>query len=63
MLVSELWLYPRDARLALNGSGLLIVNAPWQTLERMQVWLPQLQECLATGETAGNTARLLAAPA
>ena len=28
VLVSELWLYPRDARLALNGSGLLIVNAP-----------------------------------
>jgi 23S rRNA (adenine2030-N6)-methyltransferase len=63
VLVSEIWLYPRDARLALNGSGLLIVNAPWQTLERMQVWLPQLQECLATGEAAGNTARLLGAPA
>jgi 23S rRNA (adenine2030-N6)-methyltransferase len=63
VLVSELWLYPRDARLALNGSGLLIVNAPWQTLERMQVWLPQLQECLATGAGAGNTVRLLGAAA
>ena len=28
LLVSELWLFPRDSRVALNGSGLLIVNPP-----------------------------------
>ncbi|MBV8909134.1 MAG: 23S rRNA (adenine(2030)-N(6))-methyltransferase RlmJ [Gammaproteobacteria bacterium] len=59
LLVSELWLYPRDARVALNGSGMLIVNPPWRTLERMQVWLPQLHGCLAVGGEGGSTARML----
>ena len=59
LLASELWLYPRDARVALNGSGMLIVNPPWQTLERMQVWLPQLERCLAVGTAGGNSARML----
>jgi 23S rRNA (adenine2030-N6)-methyltransferase len=59
LLVSELWLYPRDARAALNGSGLLIVNPPWRVLERMQVWLPQLYSCLAVGSRGGNSARML----
>jgi 23S rRNA (adenine2030-N6)-methyltransferase len=59
LLVSELWLYPRDARVALNGSGMLIVNPPWRTLERMQVWLPQLHGCLTVGGAGGNTARML----
>jgi 23S rRNA (adenine2030-N6)-methyltransferase len=59
LLASELWLYPRDARVALNGSGMLIVNPPWRTLERMQVWLPQLESCLAVGGAGGNRARML----
>jgi 23S rRNA (adenine2030-N6)-methyltransferase len=59
LLVSELWLYPRDARVALNGSGLLIANPPWLILERMQVWLPQLQACLAVGSGGGSSARML----
>jgi 23S rRNA (adenine2030-N6)-methyltransferase len=59
VLVSELWLYPRDSRVALNGSGLLIVNPPWLTLERMQVWLPELQECLGAGDGAGSRAAML----
>jgi 23S rRNA (adenine2030-N6)-methyltransferase len=59
LLVSELWLYPRDARVALNGSGVLIVNPPWRTLERMQVWLPQLHGCLTVGAGGGNSARML----
>ena len=29
-LVAELWLHPRDARVGLNGSGLLIANPPYQ---------------------------------
>jgi 23S rRNA (adenine2030-N6)-methyltransferase len=56
---SELWLYRRDSRVALNGSGLLIVNPPWLTLERMQVWLPELQASLTTSADAGSSARLL----
>jgi len=59
VLASELWLYPRDSRVALNGSGLLIVNPPWLTLERMQVWLRELQACLASGPGAGSSVRML----
>ena len=59
LLASELWLYPRDSRVALNGSGLLIVNPPWLTLERMQVWLPELQACLAVGPGGGSSAHML----
>ena len=59
LLVSELWLYPRDSRVSLNGSGLLIVNSPWQTLERMRVWLAELQTCLAVGEGGGSRVAML----
>ena len=59
VLSSELWLYPRDSRVALNGSGLLIVNPPWRTLERMLVWLPELEACLAVGSGAGSRAQML----
>ena len=59
LLASELWLYPRDARVALNGSGMLIVNPPWRILEHMQVWLPQLLNILAVGSGGGNGARML----
>ena len=58
-LLSELWLYPRDSRVALNGSGLLIVNPPWLLAERMQVWLPQLQRCLTDAGGAGTAVRML----
>jgi 23S rRNA (adenine2030-N6)-methyltransferase len=58
-LLSELWLYPRDSRVALNGSGLLIVNPPWQTKERMREWLPELAECLAVGPSGGTEVRML----
>ena len=60
LMASELWLYPRDSRVALNGSGLLIVNPPHLLLEHMQVWLPQLTQCLATGPAAGSRAWMLA---
>jgi 23S rRNA (adenine2030-N6)-methyltransferase len=58
-LASELWLYPRDSRVALNGSGLLIVNPPWQTRERMRAWLPELECALAAGAGGGAAARML----
>jgi 23S rRNA (adenine2030-N6)-methyltransferase len=59
VLASELWLYPRDSRVALNGSGLLLMNPPWLTRERMQVWLPELQSCLAVGPAGGSSVRTL----
>jgi 23S rRNA (adenine2030-N6)-methyltransferase len=58
-LVSELWLYPRDSRVALNGSGLLIVNPPWQTEERMRDWLPELAATLGAGASGGTDIKML----
>jgi 23S rRNA (adenine2030-N6)-methyltransferase len=59
-LVAELWLYPRDSRVALNGSGMLIVNPPYLLAERMRVWLPELQARLDAGKTGGTSIRTLA---
>lgn len=59
-LVAELWLYPRDSRIALNGSGLLIVNPPYLLAERMRVWLPELQAQLdVAGQVGGTSIRSL----
>jgi 23S rRNA (adenine2030-N6)-methyltransferase len=58
-LVCELWLYPRDSRVGLNGSGVLIANPPYLTLERLQAWLPELKSALAVGPCAGASARML----
>ena len=43
----ELWRFPRDNRVSLNGSGLMVVNPPYLLEERMREWLPQLQHALA----------------
>ncbi len=59
-LVAELWLYPRDSRVGLNGSGLLIVNPPYLLAERMRVWLPELQAQLDAGQAGGSSIQLLA---
>jgi 23S rRNA (adenine2030-N6)-methyltransferase len=61
-VAAELWLYPRDSRVALNGSGLLIVNPPYLVAERMQVWLPELQAQLDSGQAGGTRVRMLAPP-
>jgi 23S rRNA (adenine2030-N6)-methyltransferase len=59
-LAAELSLYPRDSRVALNGSGMLILNPPYQLAERMETWLPQLHRCLDSGHGGGATVRPLA---
>ncbi len=58
-LVSELWLYPRDSRVALNGSGMLVVNPPYLVAERMAAWLPELQSSLDAGHAGGTSVRIL----
>lgn len=58
-LVSELWLYPRDSRVSLNGSGLLIVNPPWQIEERMREWLPELAASLGARAAGGTDVKML----
>lgn len=58
-LASELWLYPRDSRVALNGSGMLIVNPPYQLSDRMAVWLPELHARLDAGHAGGSSVRMI----
>jgi 23S rRNA (adenine2030-N6)-methyltransferase len=60
-LAAELSLYPSDSRVALNGSGMLILNAPYLVAERMAVWLPQLHACLDLGHGGGARVRSLGA--
>jgi 23S rRNA (adenine2030-N6)-methyltransferase len=55
----ELWLYPRDARVALNGSGLLIVNPPYRFEQRASAWQQELRALLDTGGTGGSAMRTL----
>jgi 23S rRNA (adenine2030-N6)-methyltransferase len=62
-LVSEIWLYPRDSKIALNGSGVLIVNPPYQLAARMQIWLPELQRQLDVGHPGGTQIATLTHPA
>jgi 23S rRNA (adenine2030-N6)-methyltransferase len=59
LLAAELSLYPRDSRVALNGSGMLILNPPYRLAERMEVWLPQLHACLDLGHGGGVSVRHL----
>lgn len=42
VLVAELCVWPDDARLHLNGSGMVIVNPPWQLDEKLAAELPWL---------------------
>lgn len=53
LLISEVWIYPPDSRVALNGSGLIMLNAPYQIDERMRVWLPELQTALDESRQGG----------
>ena len=61
-LIAELWLFPCDSRVALNGSGILIVNPPYQLEERMRVWLPELQARLDSENSGGWRIRTLSQP-
>ena len=57
MLTAQLWLYPRDSRVSLNGSCILVANPPWQTADRMRVWLPAVYENLKVGDAGGIEVR------
>jgi 23S rRNA (adenine2030-N6)-methyltransferase len=59
MLVGELWVHPRDSHVALNGSGVLILNAPYRLAERMQVWLRELYALLDPRGAGGAAVRVL----
>jgi 23S rRNA (adenine2030-N6)-methyltransferase len=59
VLFSELWIYPRDSRVGLNGSGLAIVNPPYQVDERMKVWMPELQRALDPAGAGGTSVEVV----
>jgi 23S rRNA (adenine2030-N6)-methyltransferase len=59
-LVAELWLHPRDARVGLNGSGLLIANPPYQLDVEMAKWLPALGAALGASRQGGTQVRWIA---
>ncbi len=59
-LVAELWLHPRDARVGLNGSGLLIANPPYQLDVDMAKWLPALGAALRPTRQGGTSVRWIA---
>jgi 23S rRNA (adenine2030-N6)-methyltransferase len=49
----ELWIYPRDSRVGLNGSGLLLVNPPYQFDQRAALWQQELHTMLDKGQQGG----------
>ncbi|MGH8140916.1 MAG: 23S rRNA (adenine(2030)-N(6))-methyltransferase RlmJ [Steroidobacteraceae bacterium] len=55
----ELWLYPRDARVALNGSGLLIVNPPYRFAQCADAWQRELRGLLDGTGLGGSAVRTL----
>jgi 23S rRNA (adenine2030-N6)-methyltransferase len=58
-LCAQLWLHPRDSAVALNGSGLLIVNPPWQTDVRLALWQEELRELLGGDGNSGSEVKWL----
>jgi 23S rRNA (adenine2030-N6)-methyltransferase len=53
-LAAELWLHPRDTAVGLNGSGLLVVNPPWQSDLRIAAWQEELRQLLGGGPGSGS---------
>lgn len=46
ILLAELRLFPDDSRVALNGSGMIVINPPWKLDESLRVLLPALHKAL-----------------
>ncbi len=61
-LVSELRLFPCDSRVALNGSGMLIANPPYQLDAAMPGWLGELCQRLGAPADGGIVVRALSPP-
>lgn len=53
-LAAELWLHPRDTTVGLNGSGLLIVNPPWQMDLQLATWQEELRGMLGAATGGGS---------
>lgn len=59
LLSLELWLHPRDSTVALNGSGLLVANPPYQFDQQAASWLPELASLLGVGAQGGTSMKWL----
>ena len=59
LLSLEFWLFPRDSRVGLNGSGLLIVNPPYQFDARAEQWQQELSALLDPAHRGGSSTRWL----
>lgn len=53
----ELWIHPPDNRVGLNGSGMLVINPPFQFVDRARVWLPALHAMLDANCSGGAAVR------
>jgi len=60
LFMCELWLYPPDSRVGLNGSGLVIANPPYRFAEQVEEWLQELHGYLDTGHGGGCRSGTLA---
>jgi 23S rRNA (adenine2030-N6)-methyltransferase len=56
-----LWVYPRDSRAGLNGSGLLIFNPPYQAEQRAALWQAELLSILDRAHQGGQACHWLIA--
>ncbi len=59
-IVAELGIYPQDAPLSLMGSGMLIINPPWQCAEVLARTLPWVWKALAVNGAGGWRVQMLA---
>ncbi|MDV3253862.1 MAG: 23S rRNA (adenine(2030)-N(6))-methyltransferase RlmJ [Lysobacter sp.] len=55
VLLAELMVHPDDSPLRMNGSGMLLVNPPWQLDQTLQSALPLLQRAIGEAGAASRT--------
>jgi 23S rRNA (adenine2030-N6)-methyltransferase len=55
----ELWLFARDSRVGLNGSGLLLVNPPHHFTARAELWQQELRRVLDPAQRGGSSVHAL----
>lgn len=53
-LSCELWLHPRDTRVGLNGSGMLVIHPPYQVDAQLRETLPWLLQALGVTTAQGG---------
>ncbi len=56
-LAAMLWLHQQDSAIALHGSGMLIVNPPWQIDAACAIWQEELRQLLGGDGNSGSEVR------